>query len=418
VSDVAIAMHGLSKRYKMRAADERYRTLRDLIADAVVDPIKMRRTKVETQRRPRASRDFWALKNVSLDVKTGEAVGIIGRNGAGKSTLLKILARITEPTEGYADVRGRVGSLLEVGTGFHPELTGRENIYLSGAILGMTRSEITRKLEAIVSFAEVTAFIDTPVKHYSSGMYLRLAFAVAAHLEPEILIVDEVLAVGDIAFQRKCLGKMEYVAAEGRTVLFVSHNLAAVKELCRLGVVLRSGVVDFCGSVAEALAHYHRTLTEQLEGQSLSGDRWQHLTVNAKQAAMPVPLRCDEPIVAEAVVTTHHCLASARLYCLIKNAGGDLLVCSEQHVGCVPADTVLRAHVSLPALWLAPGVYGLYLKLTGRTANGLNFAVLSQSAMLDIDGPTGGRYRATLTPRASWHFEPQPRLLNRHLAQP
>ena len=187
------------------------------------------------------ARSIWALKDVSFDINRGEVVGIIGRNGAGKSTLLKILSEITEPTEGRVEIHGRVGSLLEVGTGFHPELTGRENVYLNGAILGMKRAEIERKFDEIVAFAEVEKFIDTPVKHYSSGMYLRLAFAVAAHLEPEILIVDEVLAVGDAAFQKKCLGKMAGVAKEGRTVLFVSHNMPAITRLCERAILLDEG---------------------------------------------------------------------------------------------------------------------------------------------------------------------------------
>ena len=190
-----------------------------------------------------AHEEFWALKDVNFDIQQGDRVGIIGRNGAGKSTLLKILSRITEPTSGRVRIRGRVASLLEVGTGFHPELTGRENIFLNGAILGMSKAEITRKFDEIVAFAEVERFLDTPVKHYSSGMYVRLAFAVAAHLEPEILIVDEVLAVGDAQFQKKCLGKMESAGSEGRTVLFVSHNMVAIKSLCSTGIVLNKGKI-------------------------------------------------------------------------------------------------------------------------------------------------------------------------------
>ena len=193
---------------------------------------------------------FWALKDISFEVKDGEVLGIIGRNGAGKSTLLKILSRITKPTTGSADVYGRVGSLLEVGTGFHPELTGRENIFLNGAILGMTRREIQRRFDEIVAFAEVEQFLDTPVKRYSSGMYMRLAFAVAAHLEPEILVVDEVLAVGDAAFQKKCLGKMSDVAHSGRTVLFVSHNLAAVERICDTAVFLQNGRIAATGTTS------------------------------------------------------------------------------------------------------------------------------------------------------------------------
>jgi lipopolysaccharide transport system ATP-binding protein len=202
---------------------------------------------------------IWALRDVSFEVKKGEVVGIVGRNGSGKSTLLKILSRITEPTEGRAEICGRVGSLLEVGTGFHPELTGRENIYLNGSILGMRRAEINQKFDEIVAFAEIERFLDTPVKRYSSGMYIRLAFAVAAHLEPELLLVDEVLAVGDAAFQKKCLGKMGEVAEEGRTVLFVSHNMAAVEHLCQCGVVLDEGRISHVGSQTEAIAQYLRS---------------------------------------------------------------------------------------------------------------------------------------------------------------
>jgi lipopolysaccharide transport system ATP-binding protein len=203
-----------------------------------------------------AGEEFWALKDVSFEIKQGDRVGIIGRNGAGKSTLLKILSRITEPTCGRTSIKGRVASLLEVGTGFHPELTGRENIYLNGAILGMSKEEIKRKFDEIVAFAEVEKFLDTPVKRYSSGMYVRLAFAVAAHLEPEILIVDEVLAVGDTQFQKKCLGKMGKVAQEGRTVLFVSHNMPAIRTLCSTGIVLDKGKVIYSGSTSQCIAAY------------------------------------------------------------------------------------------------------------------------------------------------------------------
>lgn len=256
MSDLAIRVEGIGKRYRLGASRPRYSTLRDSLVSAtqkagraLVSPLRSIR-----ERTPRET--FWALRDVSFDVSQGDVVGIIGGNGAGKSTLLKILSRITEPTEGRAEIHGRVGSLLEVGTGFHPELTGRENIYLNGAILGMTRQEIGRKFDEIVAFAEVERFIDTPVKHYSSGMYLRLAFAVAAHLEPEILVIDEVLAVGDASFQKKCLGKMGDVARQGRTVLFVSHNLAAVRALCSKALMLGQGRISVAGSVEACIAHY------------------------------------------------------------------------------------------------------------------------------------------------------------------
>jgi len=231
-----IRVNHVSKKYRLGGPQERYSTIRDTLVRAIRNPVKAIRGS--------APRDtIFALKDVSFDVDPGEVVGIIGRNGAGKSTLLKILSRITYPTEGTIELHGRVGSLLEVGTGFHPELTGRENIYLSGSILGMRRGEIDEKLEEIVRFSEIERFLDTPVKRYSSGMYVRLAFAVAAHLEPEILLVDEVLAVGDAAFQKKCLGKMKDVASAGRTILFVSHNMNAVEQLCSSCILLENGCI-------------------------------------------------------------------------------------------------------------------------------------------------------------------------------
>ncbi|HEY5885407.1 MAG TPA: ABC transporter ATP-binding protein, partial [Pyrinomonadaceae bacterium] len=253
MSDVAIRCEHISKRYRLGEA-EQYKTLRDVITGTAAAPFRSMRKALTrngassngdglASANGKSSRDtLWALNDVSFEVKRGEVVGIIGRNGAGKSTLLKILSRITKPTKGHAKIYGRVGSLLEVGTGFHPELTGRENIYLNGAILGMRKTEIARKFDEIVAFAEVETFIDTPVKRYSSGMYVRLAFAVAAHMETEVLIVDEVLAVGDIQFQKKCLGKMSDVAKAGRTVLFVSHNLQAVTRLSERAILLDSTV--------------------------------------------------------------------------------------------------------------------------------------------------------------------------------
>ena len=264
----AIRIDGLSKRYRVGARQTGYKTLRETIADACWAPMRRigsRKSKVESQKSEGSAarlkgEEFWALRDVSFEVQPGEVVGIIGRNGAGKSTLLKILSRITEPTNGRIELRGRVGSLLEVGTGFHPELTGRENIYMNGSILGMSRREIVRKFDEIVAFAEIDEFLDTPVKRYSSGMYVRLAFAVAAHLEPEILIVDEVLAVGDAAFQDKCIRKMQQVSTHGRTVLFVSHNMVAVQALCCRGVILEHGKVILNGTAKAAVAAYHERI--------------------------------------------------------------------------------------------------------------------------------------------------------------
>src|SRR5438874_1587579 len=247
MSDIAIRACGLGKRYRI-GQKQREDALRNVIGPILRAPWKLlKREKKET---------FWALKDVDLEVKHGEVLGLIGRNGSGKTTLLKLLSRITRPTEGWAETYGRVGSLLEVGTGFHPDLSGRDNIYLSGAILGMSKREIRSKFDEIVAFAEIEKFIGTQVKHYSSGMYVRLAFAVAAHLDPEILFVDEVLAVGDARFQKKCLGKMGDVAKEGRTVVFVSHNMTALRSLCTRAVWINEGQTVEIGNPADVISHY------------------------------------------------------------------------------------------------------------------------------------------------------------------
>jgi len=255
MTDTAIRIEALSKRYRIGPSQASYKTLRDTIAGSVTAPFRRLRP-APPGATSNGDNTIWALKDASFEVKHGEVVGIIGRNGAGKSTLLKILSRVTEPTTGYADIEGRIGSLLEVGTGFHPELTGRENTYLNGAILGMKRAEIKRKFDEIIDFAEIAKFVDTPVKHYSTGMYLRLAFSVAAHLNAELLIVDEVLAVGDAMFQRKCLGKMREVGKSGRAVLFVSHDLNAILRLTSRSVVLEQGKVCFVGPTNEAINAY------------------------------------------------------------------------------------------------------------------------------------------------------------------
>lgn len=278
----AISVKNIGKQYKIGAAETkfRYNMLRDVIVDTVSAPVRLAKALIGKSDRRMNQNYVWALKDVSFDLEEGKVLGIVGRNGAGKSTLLKILSRVTEPTTGSVTVRGRVGSLLEVGTGFHPELTGRENIYMNGAILGMKRSEIDSKFDEIVDFSEVNQFIDTPVKRYSSGMYLRLAFAVAAHLEPEILVVDEVLAVGDAEFQKKCLGKMGDVAQQGRTVLFVSHNMSAILRLTQEAIVLNKGQLIMRGPTQEAVDYYLSS------GQSQAGERvWDADEIPA--AAMP-----------------------------------------------------------------------------------------------------------------------------------
>jgi len=257
MTDIAIRVEHLGKKYYIGKRQAGYATIRETLTDVVLDPFR-RMAKV-FRGQPIAmdtNREFWALKDISFEVKQGEVLGLIGRNGAGKSTLLKILTRITDPTEGQALIRGRVGSLLEVGSGFHPELTGRENVYLNGAILGMKKVEIDAKFDEIVVFAEIDQFIDTPVKHYSSGMYMRLAFAVAAHLETEILLVDEVLAVGDMRFQRKCLNKMQDIGKHGRTVLFVSHNMPAISNLCQRTILLNEGEIIQDGPSHQVVGRY------------------------------------------------------------------------------------------------------------------------------------------------------------------
>jgi lipopolysaccharide transport system ATP-binding protein len=262
MGDMAVQVENLGKKYVLgHQKQKNYVALRDVLATRANSLMQKVRHPSKAQHNP-SPEDFWALKDVSFEIKQGDRVGIIGRNGAGKSTLLKILSRITEPTEGRITIRGRVASLLEVGTGFHPELTGRENIYLNGAILGMSRVEIQSKFDEIVAFAEVEQFLDTPVKRYSSGMYVRLAFAVAAHLEPEILVVDEVLAVGDVQFQKKCFGKMEEVGKEGRTVIFVSHDMTAIQNLCQSGICLSQGKVIGAGSIQDQVQIYLKSYKE------------------------------------------------------------------------------------------------------------------------------------------------------------
>ncbi|HUJ10313.1 MAG TPA: ABC transporter ATP-binding protein [Verrucomicrobiae bacterium] len=263
MSQTAIRVENLTKRFRLGTRKERYVTLRDSLMQAVTTPFRRVAAAWNGHANDELPNEIWALRDVSFEVKRGDVVGIIGRNGAGKSTLLKVLARITEPTTGRVCLKGRVGSLLEVGTGFHPELTGRENIYLNGAILGMRRQEINRKFDEMVAFAELEKFLDTPVKHYSSGMYMRLAFAVAAHLESEILLVDEVLAVGDAAFQKKCLGKMDDVARQGRTVLFVSHNMGAIMELCPTAIILDQGRLISRGTARQATQEYLASIVRQ-----------------------------------------------------------------------------------------------------------------------------------------------------------
>ena len=343
-----------------------------------------RRVEAEQEGSP----EFWALKDVSFDVQPGEVIGIIGRNGAGKSTLLKLLTRITEPTSGEAIINGRVGSLLEVGTGFHPELTGRENVYMNGTILGMKMREIDAKFDEIVAFSELEKFIDTPVKRYSSGMYVRLAFSVAAHLEPEILLVDEVLAVGDAAFQKKCLGKMGDVAKEGRTILFVSHNMNAIQTLCNRGVLLDRGGVAFEGEIAPAISRYHSLIRshEAIRGADLKGIQITSFRVETK----PGPgATSDSELAAEVDFYTDQPLQNCYWNFVIEDIEGRFMI----HARTEPSQDLSffdrgwhTARIRLPRLGVQTGVYSMWFRL--HVNSGETFVTADSARhMLEVQGP-------------------------------
>ncbi len=361
--DVVIRAEGLGKKYVIghQAARERYTTLRDSMMRSLRNWSRSARDMMRGH--PIVAGDeteeFWALKDVNFEIKRGDVVGIIGRNGAGKSTLLKILSRITEPSEGRVTIDGRVASLLEVGTGFHPELSGRENIYLNGAILGMTRAEIKKKFEEIVDFAGVEKFLDTPVKRYSSGMYVRLAFAVAAHLEPEILVVDEVLAVGDVEFQKKCIGKMKDVATGGRTVLFVSHDLGAISSLCDRCHVLNTGTLAFDGMVGDGLKVY-QDLRWQRVGASRDEGARQHLLVQVTGDLLHIHV----PPRSTAVDLVVRGLEFRVI--LETGSGQRIAIASKGGFGSKPVEVealVKGLQIEIEVTGLAGGVYGLILEI-------------------------------------------------------
>ncbi|EMI56492.1 ABC transporter ATP-binding protein [Rhodopirellula sallentina] len=350
MTETAIRISDLSKSYRIKhEAGNRATNLGEAISNKIRNPFEKA-----------THEEFWALQGIDLEINKGDVVGVIGRNGAGKSTLLKVLSRITEPTTGKVELFGRIGSLLEVGTGFHPELTGRENIYLNGAILGMRRPEITRQFDAIVDFAGVEKFLDTPVKRYSSGMYVRLAFAVAAHLNPEILIVDEVLAVGDAEFQKKCLGKMQDVAESGRTVLFVSHNMAAVQALCNSAVLLRRGAVEFTGDVATAIDKYSgdsKELGAAVSRQSPFG--------KARVIEKLIPARnrfpARTPILIDVHLSTHdpssRCHFSLHVY---NNYRENVITISSEHLDTGQiASNVESFSIQIDSPILLPGIYDI-----------------------------------------------------------
>ena len=356
--DFAISVKGLGKKYTIGGPQERYRTFRDAIANSVKAPFR----RLSSSEPPQ---EFWALKDVSFDVEPGEVVGIIGRNGAGKSTLLKILSRITSPTEGTVDLVGRVGSLLEVGTGFHPELTGRENIFLSGSILGMKHREIEDRLDEIVKFSEIEKFLDTPAKRYSSGMYVRLAFAVAAHMDTEILLIDEVLAVGDAAFQKKCLGKMGDVAAkERRTVLFVSHNMGAIAQLCPKTMLLDKGQIESYTTTSQVIEDYHASNEKREKGElgSFSGTltkaiTFSHLTINSKNYSETIVISPSTPIEIKVTGDVKNDIPNFRITFSLFRDGIRLLSQHDVRIPELLPKGVFESKIVIPPWILRPGEY-------------------------------------------------------------
>jgi lipopolysaccharide transport system ATP-binding protein len=408
-SDLAITAQGIGKQYRIGAKQRNNTTLRETIVDVSTRVSKTLRGGLQAVREQRERNLVWALKDISFEVKQGDVVGIIGCNGAGKSTLLKVLSRITDPTTGTIDMRGRVGSLLEVGTGFHPELSGRENIFLNGAILGMSRSQVKRQFDEIVAFSGVDKFIDTPVKRYSSGMYLRLAFAVAAHLEPEILLVDEVLAVGDAQFQSKCIGKMESVAKEGRTVLFVSHNMAAIRSLCTRGLVLRGGQVSYQGDVQTAIQEYFADLgilggdskAEEHDDRNVFG----RVSLNGEASNS---LNQSEAFELSTNFALKEPASGFRLFCLFSDMRSQQLIAvckTSEELGFAGGVPTGHHHLSLkfPALWLNPGMYSVHFKML-MSGDASTQKHVSNTFPLDVFGDSSP-VEAMLNPHAQWNVE-------------
>src|SRR3989454_2753587 len=423
MGDTAIRVENVCKRYRI-GQRQRYKTLRDALFGVMCTPFRGVRACLSGQGTSKSYQEsdnfIWALKDVSFEVKRGEVIGVVGRNGAGKSTLLKILSRITKPTKGFAEIHGRVGSLLEVGTGFHPELTGRENIYLNGAILGIKRKDIDRRFDEILAFAEVEKFIDTPVKHYSSGMYLRLAFAVAAHLEPEILIVDEVLAVGDAAFQKKCLGKMGDVAKEGRTVLLVSHNMEAVAKLTTRAVLLQGGQVTAQGQTSSVIFQYlasDENLQAEWQYNGRSVDKDVLLTAvrvcNLEGCVTPC-FSADEAFTIQIEFTVAHESYAQIAFRLNSCTDGSTILTSA--ISDQTNDRAMsfrpgryRASCYVPAHTLRPGNYCLLVAANNPRGpqfdlvdNILNFEITTIGSLINFDGRLG-----VIVPLLKWDLNKQ-----------
>jgi lipopolysaccharide transport system ATP-binding protein len=399
MNDVMIRVENLGKRYRIGERAP-YLTLRDVLARAITAPL--RRFQSPSPSSPTGENTLiWALKDVSFEVRRGEVIGIIGRNGAGKSTVLKILARVTKPTLGHAQIRGRLGSLLDVGTGFHPELTGRENTYLNGAILGMSKRDITRQFDEIVAFAEIEKFIDTPVKYYSSGMYVRLAFSVAAHLEPEILLVDEVLAVGDIAFQKKCLGRMGDVAKHGRTVLFVSHNMGAIALLCKSAIVLEEGRIKTIAHSQQAIREYlagdmdRSTEVYNMEGVPRPDPslRREVEFLSLELEGFPAKLvPSDADLTLRMTVRGNQAVSDFNFGLCIRGINGTPVgTCSESQAHSIQAGEVATYRLRLSNPRLAPGCYWFELGVaTGNERTGYRkLDVVSEVLHFEVMAPPG-----------------------------
>ncbi len=427
MSGIAVEVRGLGKRYRIGAPAARHDSLRDLIGSAMSAPLR----NLRQLRRLTAFADgdrttdlIWALRDVSFTVNRGEVLGIVGRNGAGKSTLLKVLSRITEPTTGSAVLRGRIGALLEVGTGFHPDLTGRENVYLNGAILGMDRAYVARRFDEIVEFAGVGPFIDTPVKRYSSGMYLRLAFAVAAHLEPEILIIDEVLAVGDAQFQRKCLGKMRSVSEEGRTVLFVSHNLTAVRTLCSRALLLRNGAVVTDDVAARVVSAYVADVSEAVwRWEPAEGARAgqndaaaiMHIGAHRPDGGAVDELTTSSPFTIDIEFQTKHDDAYVGLTVVLYDAEHNCVFSSLSNresawYGRPMRRGVFRARCSIPGDLLNAGWFSVDVNLFGKDFT--DQFLVRDALRLEVQdsgrlrGDYYGAYFGAVRPSLAWHTEP------------
>lgn len=415
---VAISVRNLGKRYRIGGSQASYKTFRDAVANTGTSLVRRRKVEGSSP----VQDHFWALKGVSFEVECGDVLGVIGRNGAGKSTLLKILSRITEPTEGRAEIYGRVGSLLEVGTGFHPELSGRENIYLSGAILGMRKFEIDRKMDDIIRFSEVDRFLDTPLKHYSSGMQMRLAFSVAAHLDPEILLIDEVLAVGDIAFQKKCLGKMNEISKEGRTILFISHNMDAVLNLCTKGILIENGQIKSVGDIRDIVNEYLKINTGLLGEVRFSDEsqknynevKFSAVRILDNNAKISPIIDMNEEFTIEIEYEIIAPIRSAQLVFELFNTVGVCIFSSTdldnepENLRNLRSPGRYRAKCLISSDYLRPGVY--YIDISSsipgvKVLNILQNAISFEIAGLNVENKLSQGRRGIITPVFGWETQ-------------